>query len=126
MIRHTCTLLIIVSLWQIKLSPPSTPDRQCRKLRITYIGGKILIGTEVNFFNVKPPYFAPQLIQLKDTVLANIKDFSSLQGPVNVNHSVGTVRRVLSEALNVWAKNSKLTFREVSGDDADLLVSFVR
>lgn len=80
----------------------------------------------MNFFNVKPPYFAPQLIQLKDTVLANIKDFSSLQGPVNVNHSVGTVRRVLSEALNVWAKNSKLTFREVSGDDADLLVSFVR
>lgn len=50
----------------------------------------------------------------------------SLQGPVNMNYSTGTVRRVLHDSLNVWAKNSKLTFREVKGDDADILVSFVR
>lgn len=43
-----------------------------------------------------------------------------------MNYSTGTVRRVLHDALNVWAKNSKLTFREVNGDDADILVSFVR
>lgn len=44
-----------------------------------------------------------------------------------MNYSTGTVRRVLHEALNVWAKNSKLTFREVrEGDDADILISFVR
>lgn len=43
-----------------------------------------------------------------------------------MNYSTGTVRRVLYEALNVWAKNSKLTFREVKGGDADILVSFVR
>ncbi|XP_017468393.1 PREDICTED: matrix metalloproteinase-2 isoform X2 [Rhagoletis zephyria] len=36
------------------------------------------------------------------------------------------VRRVLTEALNVWARSSKLTFREVLSDQADIQVLFAR
>ncbi|XP_055705191.1 matrix metalloproteinase-2 isoform X3 [Phlebotomus papatasi] len=48
-----------------------------------------------------------------------------------VNHSmptlsVGQVRRVLRDALNVWERNSKLTFREVNSDKADIQVMFAR
>ncbi|KAL7289641.1 hypothetical protein TKK_0016371 [Trichogramma kaykai] len=38
----------------------------------------------------------------------------------------GGVRRELSRALDVWAKNSKLTFQEINSDSADILVSFHR
>lgn len=38
----------------------------------------------------------------------------------------GQVRRVLTEALSVWAQNSKLTFREVYSDKADIQVLFAR
>lgn len=39
----------------------------------------------------------------------------------------GQVRRILSESLDVWARNSKLTFQEIHPrDDADIQVSFVR
>lgn len=40
--------------------------------------------------------------------------------------SVGQVRRVLRDALNVWERNSKLTFREVNSDKADIQVMFAR
>ncbi|XP_025835811.1 matrix metalloproteinase-2-like, partial [Agrilus planipennis] len=36
------------------------------------------------------------------------------------------VRYVLSKALNVWARHSKLTFTEVDSDRADILVYFHR
>ena len=36
----------------------------------------------------------------------------------------GVVRAELHRALDVWAQNSKLTFREVNDDRADILVFF--
>ncbi|XP_067628934.1 matrix metalloproteinase-2 [Eurosta solidaginis] len=36
------------------------------------------------------------------------------------------VRRLLTEALNVWARSSKLTFREILSDQADIQVLFAR
>jgi hypothetical protein len=36
------------------------------------------------------------------------------------------VRAELHRALDVWAQNSKLTFREVNDDQADILVFFER
>jgi hypothetical protein len=36
----------------------------------------------------------------------------------------GVVRAELYRALDVWAQNSKLTFREVNDDRADILVFF--
>jgi hypothetical protein len=36
----------------------------------------------------------------------------------------GVVRAELQRALDVWAQNSKLTFREVNDDRADILVFF--
>ncbi|OXU31482.1 hypothetical protein TSAR_017006 [Trichomalopsis sarcophagae] len=38
----------------------------------------------------------------------------------------GGVRRELARALDVWAKNSKLTFHEINSDAADILISFHR
>ncbi|GAB0099049.1 Matrix metalloproteinase-2 [Sergentomyia squamirostris] len=38
----------------------------------------------------------------------------------------GQVRRVLHEALSVWARNSKLTFREMNSNKADIQVLFAR
>lgn len=36
----------------------------------------------------------------------------------------GQTRRILHEALAVWSKNSKLNFREVISDEADIQVLF--
>ncbi|KAF7988985.1 hypothetical protein HCN44_007295 [Aphidius gifuensis] len=36
------------------------------------------------------------------------------------------VRRELGSALNLWARNSKLTFREINSDRADILIYFQR
>ncbi|KAJ8681396.1 hypothetical protein QAD02_017183, partial [Eretmocerus hayati] len=38
----------------------------------------------------------------------------------------GGVRRELSRALSLWAKNSKLAFQEVNSDKADILIYFHR
>ncbi|XP_055384566.1 matrix metalloproteinase-2-like [Condylostylus longicornis] len=38
----------------------------------------------------------------------------------------GQVRRVLRDALDIWAKNSKLTFREVYDERADIQVMFAK
>ncbi|GAB1861325.1 Matrix metalloproteinase-2-like [Camponotus japonicus] len=38
----------------------------------------------------------------------------------------GGVRLELSKALNLWARNSKLTFQEINSDHADILVYFHR
>ncbi|XP_048509263.1 matrix metalloproteinase-2-like isoform X2 [Athalia rosae] len=38
----------------------------------------------------------------------------------------GQVRAALSRALDLWARNSKLTFQEINSDSADILVSFKR
>ncbi|KAG7196485.1 hypothetical protein KM043_015774 [Ampulex compressa] len=38
----------------------------------------------------------------------------------------GGVRLELSKALDLWARNSKLTFQEVNSDRADILVYFHR
>lgn len=38
----------------------------------------------------------------------------------------GKVRMMLKKALNVWQANSKLTFREVYSDQADIQVLFAR
>lgn len=39
---------------------------------------------------------------------------------------VGQVRRVLTEALDVWARSSPLTFQEVYSDEADIQVLFAK
>lgn len=39
---------------------------------------------------------------------------------------VGQVRRVLHEALDVWARSSKLTFQEVYSDQAEIQVLFAK
>lgn len=39
---------------------------------------------------------------------------------------IGQVRRVLSEALDVWSRGSVLTFKEVRSSDADIQVLFAR
>lgn len=39
---------------------------------------------------------------------------------------VGQVRRVLHEALDVWARSSPLTFKEVNSDEADIQVLFAK
>lgn len=39
---------------------------------------------------------------------------------------VSRVRRIFTEALDVWARHSKLTFREVYDDRADIQVMFAR
>lgn len=36
------------------------------------------------------------------------------------------VRQELGRALDLWARNSKLTFREVNSDRADILIYFHR
>uniref|UniRef100_A0A1B6E667 Peptidase metallopeptidase domain-containing protein n=1 Tax=Clastoptera arizonana TaxID=38151 RepID=A0A1B6E667_9HEMI len=38
----------------------------------------------------------------------------------------GRVRSDLSQALQVWAQHSKLTFREINSNDADILIYFFR
>lgn len=38
----------------------------------------------------------------------------------------GQVRRVLSEALDVWSRNSKLQFEEVYSDKANIQVMFAK
>lgn len=38
----------------------------------------------------------------------------------------GQVRRVLTEALDVWARGSRLTFQEVYSEDADIQVLFAK
>lgn len=38
----------------------------------------------------------------------------------------GMVRRVLTNAFQVWSHNSKLNFREVYSRDADLQIVFAR
>lgn len=38
----------------------------------------------------------------------------------------GGVRMELARALDLWARNSKLTFQEINSDDADILVYFHR
>ena len=46
-----------------------------------------------------------------------------------MNHETlhaGHVRRILTDALDVWAKSSKLTFREVNSKEADIQVLFAR
>ena len=40
--------------------------------------------------------------------------------------AAGQVRRVLSEALDVWSRNSKLNFQEVHDDKADIQVMFAK
>lgn len=39
---------------------------------------------------------------------------------------VGQVRRVLHDALEMWASNSKLNFQEVYSEDAEIQVMFTR
>lgn len=38
----------------------------------------------------------------------------------------GQVRRVLTEALDVWSRGSRLTFQEVYSEDADIQVLFAK
>lgn len=38
----------------------------------------------------------------------------------------GLVRRIMSEALDVWSRGSRLTFQEVNSKDADIQVLFAR
>lgn len=38
----------------------------------------------------------------------------------------GQVRRVLTEALDVWSRGSRLTFNEVQSSDADIQVLFAK
>lgn len=38
----------------------------------------------------------------------------------------GQVRRVLTEALDVWSRSSRLTFQEVYSEEADIQVLFAR
>lgn len=58
------------------------------------------------------------------------KFFSSFHFRLENRHlpdlDVSQVRRLLQLALNVWARNSKLTFRESSSPDADIQVLFAR
>lgn len=39
---------------------------------------------------------------------------------------VGKVRQILSEALDVWSRGSRLTFQEVYSKDADIQILFAR
>lgn len=39
---------------------------------------------------------------------------------------VGQVRQILSEALDVWSRGSRLTFQEVYSKDADIQILFAR
>lgn len=38
----------------------------------------------------------------------------------------GRIRSVLADALDVWARSSRLTFHETIEKEADILVMFVR
>lgn len=40
--------------------------------------------------------------------------------------NAGQIRMTLRKALNVWEENSKLTFREVYSDQADIQVLFAK
>lgn len=42
------------------------------------------------------------------------------------NLDVGRVRQIISEALDVWSRGSRLTFREKLDDKADIQVLFAR
>lgn len=50
----------------------------------------------------------------------------SLVNQTMANLDAGQVRRILSEALDVWSRGSRLTFQEVHSEDADIQVLFAR
>lgn len=52
--------------------------------------------------------------------------FSSLRSKNLRNLNSYEVRHVITKALEVWSKHSKLTFTEVDSDRADILVYFHR
>lgn len=50
----------------------------------------------------------------------------SLVNQTMADLEVGRVRQILSEALDVWSRGSRLTFQEVYSKDADIQVLFAR
>lgn len=50
----------------------------------------------------------------------------SLVNQTMTDLDVGKVRQILSEALDVWSRGSRLTFREVYSKEADIQVLFAR
>lgn len=50
----------------------------------------------------------------------------SLVNQTMADLDAGQVRRILSEALDVWSRGSRLTFQEVYSKDADIQVLFAR
>ncbi|KAK0178591.1 hypothetical protein PV327_007469 [Microctonus hyperodae] len=49
-----------------------------------------------------------------------------LRGDAPTGLDKNRVRQELSRALDLWARNSKLTFQEVNSEHADILISFQR
>lgn len=52
--------------------------------------------------------------------------FFSLVNQTMKNLDAGQVRRVLSDALDVWSRGSRLTIQEMYSEDADIQVLFVK
>ncbi|XP_066588730.1 matrix metalloproteinase-2 isoform X2 [Prorops nasuta] len=69
-----------------------------------------------SFKNVVPEMPRSKQINFK-------KCFTLRTDPPN-DLSKGGVRLELSKALDIWARNSKLTFQEINSNDADILVYF--
>lgn len=67
--------------------------------------------------------------ETKNPIFHNFLLFLSIFSLVNqtmANLDAGQVRRIFSEALDVWSRGSLLTFQEVYGSDADIQVLFAR
>ncbi|KAK0093359.1 hypothetical protein PV326_013693 [Microctonus aethiopoides] len=54
------------------------------------------------------------------------KSPGDLRGDAPTGLDKNRVRQELSRALDLWARNSKLTFQEVNSEHADILISFQR
>lgn len=76
---------------------------------------------------------SPRLSSLRDgsidrslTWEYSFRFFCSLRSEQPSGLDTGGVRLQLSKALNLWARNSRLTFQEINSDRADILVYFHR